>query len=248
MSRLDWALLILGVGSFSFSGWVFFSLFLPRIPSLFPARTKARIRIKIPSIDLSSAFQNIKRVYETRRRMGKIRELFPQAVGMAVQALKVGQTLPQVIEYLSRECPEPLAVEFAQTRAEMDLGAPVEGALANMSERSGSFQEFEQFLECYRVSRRTGASLARLLEVLLEGLEEKNRLLRKMDAMTAQARLSGLMMGFLPVVLALVFFFMDPALLLPLFTQSAGWAILALALLLETVGFLWIRHILRLEV
>lgn len=248
MSWLDWALLTFGVVSFGFSGWFFFFLLSPRISRFFPDRNLARLLKNESSLDLMSTLRSMKLAYKTRRRMGKIRELFPQAVGMTVQALKAGQTLPQVIDYLSRECPEPLAGEFGQTRAEMDLGAPVEEALAKMSGRSGSFQEFGQFLECYRVSRRTGASLARLLEVLLEGLEEKNRLLRKMDAMTAQARLSGLMMGLLPVILALVFFFMDPSLLVPLFTQSTGWAILALAVLLESVGFLWIRQILRLEV
>jgi tight adherence protein B len=197
---------------------------------------------------LSQKAPSWRTAYEDRRRVGRTRDLFPQAVGMAIQGLKVGQTMPQVVEYLSRECPEPLAGEFSLARAEMDLGASAETALTKMSDRFGGFPEFQQFLEAYRVSQRTGASLTRLLETLLEGLEEKNRLLRKMEAMTAQARLSGLMMGLLPLLLALVFFLMDPDLLTPLFTQKTGWAILALAVFLETIGFLWIRQLLRLEV
>src|SRR6185295_15167788 len=104
------------------------------------------------------------------------------------------------------------------------------------------------FLESYRISRQTGANLTQLWQALLEGIEEKNRILRKMEAMTAQARLSGLMMGLLPVLLAVVFFFMDPGLMAPLFTEKAGWAILLTAFFLETLGFLWIRQLLRLEV
>jgi tight adherence protein B len=69
-----------------------------------------------------------------------------------------------------------------------------------------------------------------------------------MEAMTAQARLSGLLMGLLPVILGVVFFAMDPSLMTPLFTEKAGWGILLLALFLESIGFLWIRQLLRIEI
>ena len=66
--------------------------------------------------------------------------------------------------------------------------------------------------------------------------------------MTAQARLSGLMMGSLPVMLLAVLFVMDSDLLVPLFKYPAGWAVLAVAVLLETLGFLWIQKLLKVEV
>ncbi len=99
------------------------------------------------------------------------------------------------------------------------MGSSAEQSLSKMAERFPDFSEFYQFLESYRISRQTGANLTRLLEFLLEGMEEKNRILRKMEAMTAQARLSGLLMGILPLLLGLVFFMMDPDLITPLFTE-----------------------------
>lgn len=189
----------------------------------------------------------LRKNYETKKRLEKIKEVFPQTIGMAVQALKTGQTVPQVLEYLSRECPPPLREEWAQVCGEMDLGNSAEVALSKMSERFPDFSEFHQFLESYKISRQTGANLTHLLEVLLEGMEEKNRLLRKMEAMTAQARLSGTLMGLLPFLLAFVFFLMDSDLMMPLFTTQTGWAILFFALVLESIGFLWIRQLLRLE-
>ncbi len=177
-----------------------------------------------------------------------MKDVFPQALGMAIQALKSGQTIPQVLEYLSRETPPPLRDELGLVCSEMNLGASAEQALSKMGDRYPNFPEFHQFLESYRISRQTGANLTHLLQVLVEGLEEKNRILRKMDAMTAQARLSGLMIGALPFLLATVFFVMDPDLILPLFTQKTGWALLALAAVLETIGFAWIRQLIRLEV
>ncbi len=181
------------------------------------------------------------------KKQEKLAEVFPPTLGMSIQALKTGQTVPQVLQYLSRECPRPLREELALVCVEMDLGATPEQALAKMSERFPSFPEFQQFLESYKIARATGANLTHLLEVQWEGLEEKNRILRRREAMTAQARLSGLLMGLLPFLLGLVFFLMDPGLMAPLFTQAAGWAILLMAALLETCGFLWIRHLLRME-
>jgi tight adherence protein B len=129
----------------------------------------------------------------------------------------------------------------------MALGAAADKALTFMADRYPGFDDFRQFIESYLISRITGANLTRLLEVLLENIQEKERLVRKRDAMTSQARLSGMLMGCLPFLLGLVFFVMDPSLMTPLFTTPPGWAILFTALLLETIGFLWIRQLLALE-
>jgi tight adherence protein B len=188
---------------------------------------------------------------EKRRKaksQAQMSELFPQALGMCIQALKTGQTVPQVLDYLSHECSQPLCTEIAAVCTEMNLGLSAEAALTKMGERFPEFSEFHQFLESYKISRQTGANLTQLLQVLLDGMEEKNRILRKMNAMTSQARLSGLVMGLLPFMLGLVFFVMDPSLMTPLVTTKAGWAILVLAGILESIGFLWIRQLLRLEI
>ncbi len=189
-----------------------------------------------------------KRKHDIDEKLAKMREIFPQTLGAALQALKTGQTIPQVLDYLSRESPQPLRGEWALVCAEMELGSSAEQALAKMGDIYPEFQEFHQFLESYKISRSTGANLTQLVQVHLEGMEEKNRILRKMEAMTAQARLSGLMVGFLPFLLGFVFFIMDPSLILPLFTEKIGLAILLIAGVLETIGFLWIRQLLQLEV
>lgn len=186
--------------------------------------------------------------YQKERILNQMRDIFPQALGMFIQALKTGQTVPQVLEYLSNELPQPLRQEFSKVCAEMSLGLSAEAALDKMAERYPGFAEFGQFLESYKISRQTGANLTRLLQVLLDGMEEKNRLLRKMNAMTSQARLSGLVMGLLPVLLGSIFFVMDPSLMAPLVTTPGGWGILCAAAVLESIGFLWIRQLLRLEI
>jgi tight adherence protein B len=193
-------------------------------------------------------FPSFKSKWRLKKRIEKMNDLFPQTLGMAVQALKAGQTIPQVLEYLSKESASPLRDEWKRVCNEIDLGSSAEQALAQMGERYPSFSDFNQFLQSYKISRRTGANLTHLLEVLLEGTESRKRLLRKMDAMTAQARLSGLLMGLLPFLLAFVFFTMDPTILKPLVEQKAGWGILVLSLLMELMGFLWIRQLLRIEV
>ncbi len=186
--------------------------------------------------------------HQRSKNLVQMRELFPQALGMFIQALKTGQTVPQVLEYLSNELPQPLRQEFSLVCMEMNLGLSAEEALSKMNEKYPDFSEFGRFLESYKISRQTGANLTHLLQVLLNGMEEKNRLLRKMNAMTSQAKLSGLVMGLLPFLLGLVFFVMDPSLMVPLVTTPGGWGILCAAAVLESIGFLWIRQLLRLEI
>jgi tight adherence protein B len=183
-----------------------------------------------------------------KNKIRKLKELFPQTIGMMIQALKAGQTIQQVLEYLSKESPAPLKEEWIQVCMEMNLGASSEQALNQMELRYPEFLDFQQFLQAYKISRQTGANLTHLLEILLEGMEQKNRLLRKMDAMTAQAKLSGLLMGLLPFILGFVFFLMDPTLLSPLVTEKLGWGILLLSVVMETIGFFWIRQLLQIEV
>jgi tight adherence protein B len=129
----------------------------------------------------------------------------------------------------------------------MALGASGEAALERLAGRRPGVVEFTRLLESYRISRTTGANLAQLLQSLQEGMQERDRLQRKLGSMTAQARLSGLLMGSLPLVLGAVLYLMDPALVTPLFTEKMGWAILGLAVVLEALGFLWIQRLLRFE-
>ena len=185
------------------------------------------------------------RMEQDRRR--RCLEVFPQALEMTVQTLQVGQTLPQAVSYLSREAPQPLRDEFAVVSMEMELGSSPEDALSKLAVRL-DHPDLSRFLEAYRFSRRAGANLVHLYQTQLEGIEESHRLLRRLDSMTAQARLSGLMMGSLPVMLLAVLFVMDSDLLVPLFKYPAGWAVLAVAVLLETLGFLWIQKLLKVEV
>lgn len=184
------------------------------------------------------------RLASDRRR--RCQEAFPQALEMTVQTLQVGQTLPQAIQYLAKESPVPLRDEFASLAAEMALGASTEEALVKFA-RSMDHPDANRFLEAYRLSRRSGANLVHLYRTQLEGIEERHRLLRRLDSMTAQARLSGLLMGLLPVFLLVILFVMDPDLLRPLVELPAGWAVLALAVFLEAIGFFWIRRLLKVD-
>jgi tight adherence protein B len=180
------------------------------------------------------------------RRLEAAQDVFPQSLEIAIQALRAGQTLPQTLEYLSEESAPPLREEFAAMVREMAWGSSAEQAIAHFAERVPS-TDVARFRECYRLSRQTGANLAQLLQTLCNGMEERHRLARRMTSMTAQARLSGILMGCLPFFMVVILTVMDPALMSPLFTTLRGYAILGAAALLEVGGFLWIRSLMVLE-
>ena len=97
--------------------------------------------------------------YQKNKVQTQMSELFPQTLGMCIQALKTGQTIPQVLEYLSHECSQPLRTEITAVCTEMSLGLSAEAALDKMAERFPNFSEFHQFLESYKITRQNWSKL-----------------------------------------------------------------------------------------
>jgi len=235
-------LALIGAVPFFLLGTILFSRF--SIPGSFRKKTAP---VEPPSPSKKSFLIVWRENRKRRKTIEAVGEVFPQALEIAIQALKAGQTVAQTLEYLSQEAAPPLRDEFALVCREMAWGTDAEEALGRLAQRVPQ-PDIARFQESYRLSRQTGANLTHLLQTLLEGMEERNRLSRRMESMTAQARLSGLLMGSLPIFLIVILFLMDPLLMAPLFTTFLGWGILAVAALLETIGFIWIRGLMMAEV
>jgi tight adherence protein B len=97
------------------------------------------------------------------------------------------------------------------------------------------------------LARATGGSLAPLLDTLAETLRERERLRGQVRALTAQGRLSGYVVGATPVVMLLVMWLIDPAFVAPVFTTPLGYGMLAAAAVLEALGAVGIRAVVRIE-
>jgi tight adherence protein B len=188
-------------------------------------------------------------VLEGRREKAFAGQL-PDTLEMMASSLRAGQSLPQAVALAGMECPEPSLSIWKSVGQELNLGAVPETALESLARRFHG-REVEKDLtllsSAVGVNRSTGGNLAETLVRLCETMRERVRLRAQVEALTAQGKLSGWVVGLLPLVLLAALQWLDPELMRPMFTTSTGWMMLGAGAGMELVGAWFIRRIVSIQ-
>jgi len=185
----------------------------------------------------------VRRMAEKRRM--KIEDQLADAMVSLAGAIKAGLSLAQSIEILAQQTPAPICQEFQQIHGEYQLGKPMEQCLAEAKERLRS-ENFALFAAAMEASRQSGGRLNETVERIAHSVRELQRLERKVESETAQARASAFYMALAPIViLALYYFVIDRQNTERLFTSVPGQIMLSIAIVLNVVAYLWARKILN---
>jgi len=184
----------------------------------------------------------VRRMAEQRRR--KIEDQLADAMVTLANAVKAGLSLAQAMEILAAQCPRPINAEFRQIVAEYELGKPLEQTLLEAKERLRS-ENFALFAAAILASHESGGRLNETVERIAQSVLEMQRLERKVQSETAQARKSAVYMALAPAFILVVYYAVDPNATTLLFTTPAGQLILAAAVVLNVVAYLWARVILN---
>jgi len=185
----------------------------------------------------------VRRMAEKRRM--KIEDQLADAMVSLAGAIKAGLSLAQSIEILAQQTPHPICQEFQQIHGEYQLGKPMEQCLAEAKERLRS-ENFALFAAAMEASRQSGGRLNETVERIAHSVRELQRLERKVESETAQARASAFYMALAPIViLALYYFVIDQQNTERLFTSVIGQIMLSAAIVLNVVAYLWARKILN---
>lgn len=182
-----------------------------------------------------------------QRRLRTFEKQLPDALSLISSALNAGVSLNIALENLIREQPAPLSQEFMLFMREQRLGVDFDTSLRNM-ERRLPLDDFRMFTSALRIAREVGGNLGEILERLADTLRRKAVMEGKIDSLTAQGRMQGLVMTGLPVLLGLLLFFLEPDAMRLMFTTPAGWATLAVIVVMEVLGYVFIRKITRIDV
>jgi tight adherence protein B len=143
--------------------------------------------------------------------------------------------------------PQPISQEFSLMMREHRLGVPLDRALAAMADRI-RLRDFDLLVSTLAIARDLGSGLAEALERYAQSVRRRLTLEDRIRALTAQGRLQGIVMGLLPVILAVALMVVDPLWMQPLFTTLSGWLTLAAVAVLELLGFLLIRKIIDIRI
>jgi tight adherence protein B len=162
-------------------------------------------------------------------------------------SLRAGLTFQQAVDQVGREAEAPLRQEFGVFTKEVKLGVPVEDALANVARRVGS-EDMELVATSTNIARQMGGNMAEMFETIGATIRERFRLEGKLDALTSQGKLQGLIVSTLPLLIGLGFGWVRPDLMSPMFQSAYGYVLVAAVVLLEGIGFLLIRRIVAVDV
>lgn len=176
------------------------------------------------------------------RRLAKFDLQLYDAVMLLSNGLRAGFSFEQALSSAAADMPEPIGEEFARAVAEMRLGTPLEDALEGICDRTNN-ADMRLMTSAVMVQRRVGGNLSQILDNIADTIRERVRLRNKVNALTAQGRMSGLIVGSLPVVMYFIISGINPGYMSTFFTSALGMALLLACSILEFVAFVLIRKI-----
>jgi tight adherence protein B len=189
-------------------------------------------------------------VFLARRRDDRLRlaeEQLPAALDLLASALRAGLGVQAALEAAARETPPPLGDELRRLLGEIRLGTPFAQAADALTERLPG-REVRALVVALEVQRETGGPLAGVLETVAETLRARARLRGQVQALTAEVRLSALVLGLLPAALLVVLWLLSPGYIRPFVEAPAGQLLLLGAAGLQGLGFLLMRRLGEIDV
>ncbi|MDR3559878.1 MAG: type II secretion system F family protein [Negativicutes bacterium] len=165
---------------------------------------------------------------------------------LVANSLRTGYSFLQAVEMVAKEMPQPMAVEFGRVLKEMNLGVATEDALNNLSRRVVS-DDLELVITAVLIQRQVGGNLAEVLDNIAGTIRSRIKLKGEVRTLTAQGRVSGIIIGLLPFALGLMIYWINPEYMQILFDHPAGKFMMGGALVSQFLGMMIVRNIVNIE-
>ncbi len=185
--------------------------------------------------------------YRASKRMKRFEEQFPEALDLLARAIRAGHAFQTAMGMVAEEMPDPVGPEFKKAFDQQNFGLPVKEALNQLAERV-TLLDVRFFVTAVTIQRETGGNLAEILDNLAHVVRERFKILRQVRVHTAHGRFTGYVLLALPAALAIGLSYINPEFMGPLFRERLGQAMIGVGLVLQTIGFFWIRQVIKIEV
>jgi tight adherence protein B len=229
------------------------------VPLLFVVLSLGLPALRNPLALLLGAFIGfmLPRFWLGRRKSGRLNAFnkqLPDTITLLANGLRAGSSFLQAVELVVRESRPPMSTEFQRVIREVNLGLPFEAAMENMVRRVRS-EDLELMATAINIQHTVGGNLAEILDSIAFTIRERIRIKGEIRTLTAQQRLSGYVVGFLPIGLAGFLFVAAPGFMSPMFDKPPealglplGVVILFFGGFMMFIGFMLIRRIVDIEV
>lgn len=189
-------------------------------------------------------------LYIRRRRTQRLRafeQQLPEAIDLLGRAIRAGHPITSGLKMVADEAPEPVSGEFRRVFEEQRFGLAFDDSLLGMADRI-PLVDVRIFVTAVLIQREVGGNLAEILDKLSYVIRQRFSILRQLRVYTAQGRMSGYILAGLPIFLAIVLFVLNPGNMINFVNAPLGRLLITVAVVLQLMGFLWIRRIIRIEV
>ena len=180
-------------------------------------------------------------------RMKRFEEQFPEALDLLSRAIRAGHAFQTAMGMCADELPAPVGVEFKKSFDQQNFGLPLKDALNELAERVPHL-DVRFFVTAVLIQRETGGNLAEILDNLAHVVRERFKILRQVRVHTAHGRFTGYVLLALPASLAVVLAWLNPDHMDLLFKERMGQMMIMAAIVMQTIGYFWIRKAIKIEV
>ncbi len=184
---------------------------------------------------------------KTKARTEKFNSELPNMINIIIGSLKSGYSFPQALKTVVEECDSPIKEEIGILMKEMSYGITMDEALNNLNKRMPS-DDLELLIQAILIQRQVGGNLAGILEIIVNTIRERIRIQRQVHTLTSQGRLSGRVIGSLPVLLGFAIYLINPEYITTLFTSSIGIILICVSAFSAIIGFILINKLTKIEV
>lgn len=181
------------------------------------------------------------------RRRKQFETALPDMLSLLSGSLRAGYSLVQGVEAVSREVDGPMGRELRRIITEAQLGRELEDAFESAALRVKS-KDFEWAIMAIRIQREVGGNLSELLMTVADTMVERERLRRDVATLTAEGKMSAIILGLMPLVLGGLMAVINPEYMVPLFEPGLGYALLGAAVVSMGIGFAWMKKCITIEI
>jgi tight adherence protein B len=184
---------------------------------------------------------------KARRRSDAFEASLPEAIDLLGRAIRAGHPLSAGFKMVAEELKDPISTEFQRTFEEQRFGLPFDDAIIAMADRV-QLIDVRILVTAILIQREVGGNLAEVLDNLATVIRARFTIRRQLRVYTAQGRFSGYTLAVLPIIVGFVIYALNPGYMTLLFTHPIGKLLVFLAVVMQIVGFLWIRKIIDIEI
>lgn len=230
--------LMLNLGSYGL-GAAFFLLLWPNfVPGIIVGAAAILVGWSLPRILVQNMWE---------KRCGRVVDQMVDGLTIMANGIRAGNSITQAMERVVENLRGPFAQELNLILGKIRLGMSVEEAIGEFSERIPR-QDVQMLATAIMVLKETGGNLAETFSTIVTTIRERQKVEKKVQALTAQGSMQAIIITLVPFVLMVLFFVVDPNYIMPMFTKPLGWFFLLLMFSLQGIGLVMMKKIVTIKV